>query len=161
MWYRVNDALNPLCGADVLTGDAGHIEGDSRTFYEVLAVRRVDVFVGDRPYQLVAPPGQSLGIMVASDNLTQSPIQDEVVEIATDRPYGAVVEERDHDRSDSLRLRVVEYELMAQVALDDTASNTVLSSATVSLEGMRQIELDFVEGSELDEMQDLIISEGV
>lgn len=161
MWYRVNDALNPLCGADVLTGDVGHIEGGHRRFYEVLAVRRVDVFVGDRPYQLVAPQGQSLGIMVAGDNLTESPIQDEIVEIATDRPYGAVVEERDHDRSDSLKLRAVEYELMGQVALDDTDAGVVLASATVSLEALSLIEEAFRAGSDPDEVQFIIANEAV
>lgn len=158
MWYRVNDPLNPLCGSDVLTGEVGRIEGGSRKFWEVIAIRRVDVFVGDRPYQLVAPAGGSLGIMVASDGLVESPIQDEVVEIATDRPYGKCVEERDLDRSDGVRLRVVEYEQMGQVALDD-ADGTLAASGNVTVGGISRLEEAFRNGSDLDEMLELLGAE--
>lgn len=153
--------MNPLCGCDVKTGEEGHLVGASGKFWEVTAIRRVDVFVGDRPFQLVAPPGDSLGIMVANSHLIKSPIQEDITEIATDRPFCKCLEEREHSRGDDLVLRVAEYEGMAQVALDDTATNSVLTSATVSLEGMRQIELDFAEGTGLDELQDLIVSEEI
>jgi hypothetical protein len=161
MWYRVNDPLNPLCGADVLTGDPGHLEGGHGTFYEVRAMRRVDVFVGDRPYQLIAPEGQSLGILVASNHLVESPIQDDVVEIATDRPYGPCVEERDHARDDGLRLRVVEYVLMSQVAVDDSDTGELLSSATVSLGAAVIIEEAFLGGNDREDMQFMIANEAV
>lgn len=164
MWYRVIDPLNPLCGCDVW-GTQGSDNGGNTL--HVSKLRRVDVFVGDRPYQLIAPAGRTLGISVYAETyswdgiLTPSPIQDEIVELDTGTPYGKCVEERDHGRSDGFRLRVVEYELMAQVALDDTASGTVLTSATVSLEALPLIEDAFVGGAELDEVQQVIIGESV
>jgi len=166
MWYRVNDPLSPLSGCDVRGRLANFEEAawenlSAGSFLIIDAVRRVDVFQGDRPYQRVAADGQNLGLLIAESQLVESPIQDDVVEIATDRPYGAVVEERDHDRSDGLALRVVEYESMAQVALDDTSSGTVLGSATVSLDNVRLIEEQFVGGGEVDEMLSLLAVSGV
>lgn len=160
MWYRVNDPLSPLSGCDVMGDEVPGLAGVFRAIL-VTAVRRVDVFAGDRPYQRVAAGGGHLGLMLDMAQLVPSPIQDDVVEIATDRPYGAVVEERDHDRSDGLRLRVVEYELLAQLALDDTATNSVLTSATVSLEASAQIEEAFIEGNELDEVQFMMVNEAI
>lgn len=156
MWYRVNDPLSPLSGCDVRLGPDRldfHRRSDGALLYAIIvAVRRVDVFQGDRPYQRVSALGQDLGLMIATDRLIESPIQDDVVEIATDRPYGACVEERDHERSDGLRLRVVQYELMAQVALDDLSSGALVGSATVPLEAMEDIEEAFVEGSDSEEL---------
>lgn len=161
MWYRVNDPLNPLSGCDVRGEELSMYDKDGEPlgrFLIIAAARRVDVFMGDRPYQRVAADGQSLGLLVDSSQLVASPIQDDVVEIATDRPYGACVEERDHDRSDGLRLRVVEYELMGQVALDDTASSELIASATVPIDGMREVEKLFVGGFEIDEVRDMILA---
>lgn len=122
-WYRVIDPLNPLCGCDVF-GDEGSNEGGN--CLDVRGLRRVDVFVGDRPYQLVAPPGpRGLGISITNDAfnwdgvLVDSPIQNEVIELVTDRPHGKCVEEYQLDRSDGVALRVARFERAVQVALDN------------------------------------------
>jgi len=130
----------------------------ARSFLRVTSVRRVDVFQGDRPYQRVAAEGQDLGILIDMAQLVASPIQDDVVEIATDRPYGRCIEERTIDRDDDTRLRIVQYETMAQLALDDLSTGLVLVSKTVTLEVMSAIEDEFSNGLEVDEMQYLIVS---
>ncbi len=112
-WYRVIDPLNPLYGCDVRCRESLQAEG----WMVVEALRRVDVFVGDRPFQLVAPKGGCLGLLVDSDNLEVSPIQDEVMETATDRPYGLCLNESEMQRGDEVTLRIARYEYSTQIAL--------------------------------------------
>ena len=113
-WYRVVDPLSPLHGCDVHGLDDGEL-------LEICALRRVDVFVGDRPYQLIAPEGQTLGLLIVRDQLEPSPIQDEVVELATDLPYGTFLEEIEHYRDGGECLHLVAYERAFQVALRSPA----------------------------------------
>jgi hypothetical protein len=109
-WYRVIDPLNPLCGCDVTIED----EGDDG-FCVVTALRKLDVLMGDRPYQLRVVAGQNLGVSVFGEHLVESPIQDEIVEIAYDLPHGRCVDEQIIEGVDE-ELRVVTYERAIQVA---------------------------------------------
>ncbi len=111
-WYRVIDPLNPLYGCDVKGVESFSAEG----WLVVGAMRRVDVFVGDRPFQLVDPNG-CLGVLVDIDHLSLSPIQDEVMETATDRPYGLCLNESEMTRGDGVTLRVARYENSTQIAV--------------------------------------------
>ena len=126
-WYRVVDPLNPLCGCDVRVPRV-FIENDLKMAV-VDAVRRVDIFVGDRPFQLFAPEGQSLGVWVNVKHLAASPIQDEVVETGADRPYGICIDESEMTRADGVTLRVARYERATQVAREN-ADGQLLSTAT-------------------------------
>jgi hypothetical protein len=86
----------------------------------ILAMRRVDVFVGDRPFQLIAPEGETLGLLIMQDRLEPSPLQDDIVELSTDLPYGEFLEEvEDGPRGDETgaRLTCVAYEERYQIAL--------------------------------------------
>lgn len=114
-WYRVVDPLNPLYGCDVRC----IIEPDMDTtgYSTINAMRRVDIFVGDRPFQLIAQPGKDLGLMVFRDHLEESPVQDEIVELGTDYPYGKCQGEMNLTRGDDLAVNVAKYESTNQVAL--------------------------------------------
>lgn len=115
-WYRVTDPLNPLCGCDVRveTSTLGP------SWLHVVALRRVDVFLGDRPFQLFAPPEESLGVMIRKAHLEMSPIQDDVVQTATDRPHGICIDESEMTRADGVTLCVVHYERATQIAVKDS-----------------------------------------
>jgi hypothetical protein len=125
-WWRVIDPLNPMFGCDVRGTSAGG-------WLLIDAMRRVDVFVGDRPYQLVARDGQSLGLKILNDEdtLTESHVQDEIVELKTDRPFGRCIDESDMTRKDGHTLRVAQYENAVQIALDDP-EGTLLGTRTFS-----------------------------
>lgn len=116
-WFRVIDPLNPLYGCDV----DGYVEdkafGNGRDGLIVTALRRVDVFIGDRPFQLVAKEHEDLGLMVDLDSLRDSPLQDDVVELTTDRPFGLCIDDSKMERNDSISLHVVRYERATQIAL--------------------------------------------
>lgn len=131
-WYRVIDPLSPLYGCDVRGYDAseGPYEIPKGTYLNATGMRRVDVFVGDRPFQLMAPKNENLGLMVLFQQLEPSPIQDEVVELSTELPYGDFLEEvEDGPRGDETeaRLTCVAYEERYQIALKwrDPASETI------------------------------------
>lgn len=116
-WYRVIDPLNPLFGCDVRGEQAVDSRGNPVRFLVIEAMRRIDVFVGDRPFQLIAPEGQNLGLMIREDQLGDSPLQDDVIELSTDLPYGECLDEEHHTRADGLTVHAVTYEHAAQVAL--------------------------------------------
>lgn len=127
-WYRVIDPLSPLHGCDVsgrewLVESGGHL-------LVIDGVRRVDIFVGDRPFQRMAGAEQNLGLYINFDQLEDSLIQDEVVELARDKPYGIFLNESNMTRLDGHTLRVVQYERATQVALDDD-ENEMLGSVTI------------------------------
>ncbi len=73
-WFRVTDPLNPLCGCDVRIQDFGSFT-EAKDWWTVEAMRRVDVFIGDRPFQLIAREGENLGLMVDARHLVESPLQ--------------------------------------------------------------------------------------
>ncbi len=125
-WYRVTDPLSPLCGCDVRGRE--HLD-----YFLIDAVRRIDIFVGDRPFQRVAPTGQDLGLMIRSIQLIESPLQDDIVELATDTPYGKFVWENEFTRPDGASLHVVEFERKRQIAL--RFRGHVLKSVTSSVHG--------------------------
>jgi hypothetical protein len=91
MWMRVTDPGSPLCGWDLLC------EPMDEELYEILAARRVDVLLGDRPLQFSPPDG--LGMWIHVSKLEEAPIQgDGPIEIGTDREglYGSHVETREY-----------------------------------------------------------------
>lgn len=118
-WYRVIDPLSPLYGCDVTGYDAadGAYEIPKETYLNLTGMRRVDIFVGDRPFQLMAPKNENLGLMVLFQQLEKSPLQDEIVELATDLPYGEFLEEVELSRKDDCTLHLVAYENLYQIAL--------------------------------------------
>ncbi len=115
-WYRVTDPLNPLCGCDVRGWVSEAVFGPDNAL-AIVALRRVDVFVGDRPYQLVAPEGETLGVAVMMEHLVDSPFQDDVMEVGDDRPFGLCLNESEMTRPDGCTLFVVQYERATQIAL--------------------------------------------
>lgn len=107
-WYRVCEPLNPLNGCDV------KIRDDGTGLVCLCALRRVDVFVGDRPYQLRG----DLGIWIREEHLKESPIQDDIMEMATDNPYGPFVgESRSYDNP--LEMHIARYQSAIVVSLRD------------------------------------------
>lgn len=118
-WYRVIDPLSPLYGCDV-RGWKKNIGSNDLSYDEMLvvcAMRRIDVFVGDRPFQLIAPEGENLGLLIVLQCLEPSPLQDDVVELTTDIPYGEFLEEVEVSRDDGCVLHIVAFERAFQVAL--------------------------------------------
>lgn len=116
-WYRVIDPINPLFGCDV----TGLIDEDTHPGYlQVTAMRRVDIFVGDRPFQLVGNDYEGLGIMIDTDHLGESLLQDETVELTTERPFGRCIDESEMTRKDGVTLRIARYETHVQIALSDS-----------------------------------------
>jgi hypothetical protein len=110
-WFRVVDPLSPLFGSDVRCAS----EEDGWMLIDGL--RRVDIFMGDRPFQLLAPEGEDLGLRIDSDCLRESHVQDDVVELVTDRPFGISIDEGEMTRDDGLTLTIARFERAVQVAL--------------------------------------------
>lgn len=162
-WYRVVDPLSPLYGCDVRGYDAECSFGPDDGLV-IQAMRRVDIFVGDRPFQLVAPEGETLGLMILSSQLEPSPIQDEVVELSTELPYGEFLEEvEDGPRGDETeaRLTCVAYEERYQIALKwrDPASETinVFSRTILNLnDDVIRIRGAFERGDDVDDIRYMI-----
>lgn len=153
-WFRVNDQLSPLHGCDVRGSEAVDEDDESLGFLMIEALRRVDVFVGDRPHQLVAPEGGNLGLMIAIDQLEESPIQDDVVELVTDRPHGRCIEEYQLDRSDAVAMRVASFESAHQVAVDDNGE-LVFTTVITGLDRdakLEELTNAFRNGAELDDL---------
>lgn len=129
-WYRVNDPLSPVYGCDVRGWRAEAVFGPDDALV-VIAMRRVDIFVGDRPFQLVAPDGENLGLAVRTDQLVESPIQDEIMETGTDRPYGLCIDESEMRRADGCTIRMARFERAIQVALEDAEGNLLATNTNV------------------------------
>lgn len=127
-WFRVTDPLSPLYGCDVRGWRSQAVFGADDALV-VTALRRVDVFVGDRPFQLIAPEGEDLGVAVRTEQLQESPLQDETVETGTDRPHGLCLDESEMTRSDGSTLRIARYERATQIAVEDT-NGDLLSTRT-------------------------------
>jgi hypothetical protein len=123
-WYRVIDPLSPLYGSDVLlSGEAvwnvAWATDEDEKFYQVIGIRRVDVFLGDRPFQLMAKDGDDLGFLISNTRIASSPIQDNVVVTGTDRPHGICIDETEMTRQDGTTLRIARYERATQIAVED------------------------------------------
>lgn len=112
-WWRVVDPLNPLSGCDVMLGNDTSLGGSN--FHPVVGLRRLDVLVGDRPFQLRAGEGQDLGVCVDGDHLVESPVQDDLIEIGYDLPHGRCIGEQVFSIDDT-ELRIADYEKATQVA---------------------------------------------
>jgi hypothetical protein len=123
-WYRVIDPINPLYGCDV-NGTPLEFPEEFRGLMDVRALRRVDIFVGDRPFQLVAPEGETLGLLISTEHLGECPMQDEIVELVTDRPYGKCLNESQMKRPDGCTFSVAEYEHAVQAAILSSNSSVV------------------------------------
>ncbi len=148
-WYRVTDPLSPLHGCDV-TGEQTTDGIGKRDLLCIGGVRRVDIFAGDRPFQRIAGLGKDLGLYIDASQLELSAIQDEIVELARDKPYGIFLNESNMTRNtDGHTLRIVQYERATQVALDD-GENEMLGHST--LLGTR-VNLDAVEAVIIDDFE--------
>lgn len=152
-WYRVIDPLSPLYGCDVSGYDASNLgQVPSGTYLNLTAMRRIDIFVGDRPFQLVAPKNENLGLMILFQQLEESPLQDELVELSTTRPHGKCVDDSyEVERSDGSRLKIVQYERIFQVAL---ASKSALISSNYikSLASIQTLKAMFERGDDIDDL---------
>lgn len=152
-WYRVIDPLNPLFGCDVRVRNDRAVVAKSgaKLYWEISAMRRVDIFVGDRPFQLIAPEGESLGLWIDPAHLQDSPLQDDVVELATDLPYGECLDEMEYERGDGLRIHLVTYEHACQVALlkDGQLLKTLKTSGLAIPNAVQKM---FEEGRPADEI---------
>ncbi len=133
-WYRVNDPLSPLYGSDVRLGEVVLLAQGGVRWQRIEALRRVDMFIGDRPFQLFAKAGEDLGLMINVEYLVESPIQGEVMEVGDDRPHGLCLDESEMTRNDGVTLRVARYERAIQIALEDSEGN-LLATATETGEG--------------------------
>lgn len=158
-WYRVTDPLSPMCGCDVrgTVSMAPLSSGHVRSFLLVSAMRRVDIFVGDRPYQLVAPSGEDLGIMVATEGLFPSFLQDDIVQLTTEKPYGQCLEEIVDTRDDGhTALTSVTYERAYQLAL--VSRGHLVISRTLSTESVEipKIRETFNDGAPIADVAQMI-----
>ncbi len=124
-WFRVVDPLSPLFGCDVTV-----IGSTLKGFKHVMSMRRMDIFVGDRPFQLIAPEGESLGILIKESHLEESPLQVDVIEIGSSRPFGICLDESEMQRGDDLVLHIVNYEQATQIALKDGDGGELLATQT-------------------------------
>jgi hypothetical protein len=147
-WYRVIDPLSPLHGCDV-SGREWLVESGSHLLV-IDGVRRVDIFVGDRPFQRIAGAERHLGLYIEFSQLEDSLIQDEVVELSREKPYGIFLNESSMTRNtDGHTLRIVQYERATQVALDD-GENEMLGHSTIL--GHRSV-LDMHEAVIIDDFE--------
>lgn len=144
-WYRVVDPLSPLYGCDV-TGyrTAWDSDTDETLMIAITAMRRVDVFVGDRPFQLVAKDGESLGLWIDVECLDDSPVQDETVETGTDRPHGICIDESEMERGDGVKLRVARYERATQIAVESPDGE--LRATKTATDELRSVWEDLIVG---------------
>lgn len=140
-WFRVIDPLSPLYGCDIRLGlGLARVNPDDfsvKSFGVVVAMRRVDVFVGDRPFQLIAKEGEDLGLMIDKSQLEDSPLQDETVETGTDRPHGLCIDESEMTRGDGVTLRVARYERAVQIAVEDSEGE--LRATNTAVGGTRDV----------------------
>jgi hypothetical protein len=165
-WFRVIDPLSPLYGCDVRGYDAkdGPYDLPRRTYLNVTGMRRVDIFVGDRPFQLMAPKNENLGLMVLFQQLEPSPLQDDIIELSTELPYGKFLEEiEDGPRGDETEamLTCVAYEKRYQVALKwrDVGSETInVFSRTIQNhnDDVMRIREAFDRGDDIDDVRYMI-----
>lgn len=122
-WYRVVEATNPLSGCDVLCDE----EMFSKSYYcPVYGVRRIDVFVGDRPFQMVsADPSVDMGIAIHAGHMKLSSIQHRSITLSTDRPNGLCILEKEWEDGKRI-VRYAEYENgRSQVSVSIDGSTTV------------------------------------
>lgn len=140
-WYRVVDPLNPLHDCDVLLSgqivrNIAWADDEDEKFCRVIAMRRVDVFVGDRPFQLFAKEGEDLGLLISNACIASSPFQDEVMVTGTDRPFGLCLDESEMTREDGVMLRVARYEKAIQIAL--TGADGVFRATSTQTDDLRE-----------------------
>jgi hypothetical protein len=136
-WYRVIDPQSPLFGCEVRGWiSEAAIGADNALVVE--AMRRLDMIVGDRPFQMIAAAGDNLGLAIRADQLEVSAVQEDIVEMSRESPYGKFVDEwrYDNDRS-GYELQLVRYEgaLQAVLRSEDgiVAKNTWISSESQDL----------------------------
>lgn len=127
-WWRVVAPDNILFGADVRGNVIPADDGCEVATLFVRAIRRVDMIVGDRPFQ-VQNLGTGIMIEVNMDNLELSPVQDEVVEISRKTPYGSFVAETGETNGNK-HLTKVWYENAVQIAVTEERGHTEETLAT-------------------------------
>ena len=166
-WWRVIDPISPLYGCDV-RGDLMFMsETSSHEYIFIEAMRRIDIFVGDRPFQLIAPSGEDLGLLINSKQLQLSPLQDDLIELSTDPPYGEFLEELELSRGDvdNCILHLVAYEKLYQVALLSRETGlvgrpkvTLIESRTVFCDPdeIRDLRSQFEEGLDVEGLINMI-----
>jgi hypothetical protein len=157
-WFRVIDPLSPLFGCDVKLGFSRMLN-----FTSIIAMRRIDVFVGDRPFQLIAPENETLGLFIDVNQLEASPFQNETMEMSTSIPYGACIQEYETARTESDEsetvLHIVYYDNATQVALKDGSG--VLSKNTFfglpfSISPVLKIRYEFEHNASVESLVNLI-----
>ncbi len=151
-WHRVTDPLSPLFGCDVKCFMVRVPHG----YASIVALRRVDIFVGDRPFQLVAPPGETLGLMIDEIQLGDCQLQDETFELATDTPYGKFVNEEENYRDDGCSINVAWFTNATQVAIKNidgqvVATRTFRNDSHIS--DANNILVSFVANDEIDDLK--------
>lgn len=158
-WYRVIDPLSPLYGCDVRGNYRNATFGPEHGLI-IDGLRRIDILIGDRPFQLMAPAGEDIGLIIRLSNLELSPLQDDVIELATDSPYGNCVSDVQISREDRAVLHVVSYERAYQVALLRNGSNPtkIVASRIIRCEPhvILKITKAFENGTDIDMMRDFI-----
>lgn len=113
---RVVDPGSPLCGWDLLCDEVeveGLPEGIS-PMLDVLAARRIDVLLGDRPLQYSPPNG--MGMTIDADRVEPCPVQDAVIEVATDAEglYGDHLERQSYATNHmNLEIEIFENAVLA------------------------------------------------
>lgn len=127
-WWRVVAPDNILFGADVRGNVIPADDGCEVATLFVRAIRRVDMIVGDRPFQ-VQNLGTGIMIEVNMDNLELSPVQDEVVEISRKSPHGEFQHETT-ETNGNRHLTIVWYEDAIQIAVTEERGYTELTLAT-------------------------------
>lgn len=152
-WYRVQGNIgNPLNGCDVQVYDD---PSDSAGIpLLVLALRRIDMIIGDRPYQLRDPDG--LGVYIDRYSLVDSPIQDDVVEIATDSPYGKFIDSNIFPLGKDGLITMARYERAVQATynpVDGDPKNRTYYGAKGELD---QIEMSLMKMHEDGQTEELI-----
>lgn len=148
-WYRVVDPISPLYGCDV--HGCKHSLMLMRDRLVIDAMRRVDMFIGDRPFQLVAPPGEDLGLLIKFDQLNESPLQDEIIELTTTRPFGLCLSESEVQRADGYMMRMAQYERLSQVAIE-AENGDLVATATCSQKLADVWMQAFAEDGDIDEL---------
>ena len=128
-WYRVVDPQSPLFGCDV-KGWISEAAIGADDALVIQAMRRIDMVVGDRPYQMIASDGENLGLAIRTDQLEVSAVQDDLIEMTRTHPYGEIISEK--KLGDEISLTLVLYGRALQAAYVDgsivVAKNTWLSS---------------------------------
>lgn len=121
MWKRINDPLSPLFGADVrgleIKVEENYYTHNSDKWFLVTHLRRLDLIVGNKPFQLSGGDDGHIGMIISCDFLIDSPVNEDTIEFDSLPPYGKFLGERLEKRLDGLRLESARFENSVQASL--------------------------------------------